>query len=122
MPLVPEPINCDESVKRAIRMIAQKLGYTGTPTFENLILAGLTDGSIIFVDNGGTLSENNTNLNWDDTNGILTVVDTIQTKDSSGNIIMFSDDAQFYITSSTVIPIEAGMSMGLLLGLTYAAP
>lgn len=110
-----------------LRIIIDKLKYLrmgggSTPTFTGLILTGLTDNSIIFVDNDGEFSENNTNLNWDDTNGILTVVDTVQTKDSSGNIIMFSDDTQFYITSSIAIPIEAGMPMGLLLALTYASP
>ncbi len=41
MPLTPEPINCDESVKRAIRAISRKLGYTGSPTYVNMTLTGL---------------------------------------------------------------------------------
>ncbi len=47
----------------------------------------------------------------------------ITIKDSAGDIVMFSDDTQFYITSSVVVPIEAGMIMGpwLFWG-TYAAP
>lgn len=107
----------------ASRVIGQELGPGSSPTFVGLTLTGLTDDSIIFVDNNGVLSENNTNLNWDDVNDILTVRETIQVKDSSGNIVMFSDGSQFYITSSVAIPIEAGMVMGLwLFWGTYASP
>ena len=107
----------------ASRVIGQELGPGSSPTFVGLTLTGLTDNSIVFIDNSGVLSENNTNLNWDDDNDILTVRDTIQVKDSSGNIVMFSDDTEFYVTASVVIPIEAGMIMGpwLFWG-TYAAP
>ena len=106
-----------------VNKIKFNLGHDSSPTFVSMALTGLTDGSIIFVDNNGVLSENNTNLNWNDVNGILTVRDTIQVKDSSGNIVMFSDDTQFYITSSVAIPIEAGMVMGLwLFWGTYASP
>ena len=48
MPLIPEPINCDPSVKRAIRLISRKLGYTGSPVYVNLTLTGLTDNSLIY--------------------------------------------------------------------------
>ena len=107
----------------ASRVIGQELGPGSSPVFVGVTLTGLTDNSIIFVDNNGVLSENNINLNWDDDNDIFTVRETIQVKDSSGNIVMFSDDTQFYITSSVAIPIEAGMIMGpwLFWG-TYAAP
>jgi hypothetical protein len=107
----------------ASRVIGQELSPGSSPTWVGATLTGLTDNSIIFIDNNGVLSENNTNLNWDDINDILTVRETIQVKDSSGNIVMFSDDTQFYITSSVVIPIEAGMVMGLwLFWGTYASP
>ncbi len=62
----------------ASRVIGQELGPGSSPTFVGLTLTGLTDDSIIFVDNNGVLSENNTNLNWDDVNDILTVRETIQ--------------------------------------------
>jgi hypothetical protein len=110
------------SVRQAIAILSRKLGFTGNPTFAGLTLTGLTDDSIVFIDNNGVLSENNTNLNWNNDNNILTIGSTIQIKDSDGNIVMFSDDTQFYVTSSAVIPIEAGMSMGLLLAITYAGP
>ena len=106
----------------ASRVIGQELSPGSSPVFVGVTLTGLTDNSIIFVDNNGVLSENNTNLNYDDDNDIFTVRETIQVKDSSGNIVMFSNGTQFYITSSVAIPIEAGMPMGLLLALTYASP
>ena len=50
MPLVPEPINCDESVKRSIRAMSKKLGYTGYPTHAGLTLTGLTASTLIGAD------------------------------------------------------------------------
>ena len=43
-------------------------------------------------------------------------------KDSGDNIIFYVDDDEMYFTALIVIPIEAGMPMGLLLALTYASP
>jgi len=43
-------------------------------------------------------------------------------KDSGDNIIFYVDDDEMYFTALVVIPIEAGMPMGLLLALTYASP
>jgi hypothetical protein len=107
-------------LRRALNKLAyNRLSPNSTPLFTGLKLKGLTDDSVIFVDNDGVLSENNSDLNWDDINKILTLVDTIQVKDSSGDIVMFSDDTQFYITSSVAIPIADGMPIGLLLALTY---
>jgi hypothetical protein len=106
----------------ASRVIGQGLAPGSSPTFVGLTLTGLTDNSIIFVDNNGVLSENNTNLNWDDANSRLDITDTIRIKNSDGDVVLFSDDTQFYITALVVIPIEAGMPMGLLLALTYASP
>ena len=60
-------------------------------------------------------------LFWDDTNKTLTPV-AMTTFNTSGDIVFHLDDDEMYFTVPTVIPIEAGMPMGLLLGLTYAAP
>jgi hypothetical protein len=62
-----------------------------------------------------------TELVWDDTNKWLQPA-ALQVQDTSGNIIFHVDDDELYFTTPTVIPIEAGMPMGLLLSLTYAAP
>ncbi len=107
----------------ASRVIGQELGPGSSPTWVGATLTGLTQGSVLFAGAGGVISEDNINLNWDNANDVFTVRETIQVKDSSGNIVMFSDDTQFYITSSVAIPIEAGMIMGpwLFWG-TYAAP
>ena len=98
------------------------VGVPDSPTMAGLTLSGLTDNSIVFVDNTGVLSENNTKLNWDDDNDTLTVVDTLTVKDSNGDIVFYVDDAEMYFTKSAAIPIEAGMPIGLALILTYAAP
>jgi hypothetical protein len=58
-------------------------------------------------------------LIWDDTNKTLQPV-AMTVKDTSGTIIFHVDDDEMYFTAGT-IPIAAGMSMGLLLSLTYAA-
>lgn len=56
-------------------------------------------------------------LTTDDVN-----TDTITIKDSDGNIVFYVDVNEMYFTASVVIPIEAGMPIGLALALTYAAP
>jgi hypothetical protein len=63
-----------------------------------------------------TISE----LLWDDTNKTLQPV-AMTVKDTSGTIIFHVDDDEMYFTAG-IVPIAAGMPMGLLLGLTYAAP
>lgn len=47
MPLVPDPKNCDISVKRAIQGLSKKLGYTGSPTHANITLTDLTASLLI---------------------------------------------------------------------------
>ena len=42
-------------------------------------------------------------------------------KDAGDNIIFYVDNDELYFTAGEVIPIEAGMPMGLLLAITYAA-
>ena len=47
MPLVPDPKNCDISVKRAIQGLSKKLGYTASPTYANITLTDLTVSSLV---------------------------------------------------------------------------
>ena len=43
--------------------------HTGaSPTFAGLTLSGLTEGSVLFAGSGGVISEDNSNLFWDDGN------------------------------------------------------
>ena len=58
---------------------------------------------------------------WDDTNKWLQPA-AMQVQNASGDIIFHVDDDELYFTVPTVIPIEAGMPMGLLMAITYAAP
>ena len=55
MPLVPDPKNCDPSVKRAIQGLSNKLGYTASPPFANLTLTGLTASKLVGANASKTL-------------------------------------------------------------------
>lgn len=90
---MPDPKNCDISVKRAIQGLSKKLGYTATPSFESITLTDLTLDDL-------------------DTN-------TITIKDSDGNIVVYADVNEFYFVAETAVAIADGMSIGLLLSLTY---
>ena len=147
MPLVPEPINCDESVKRAIRAISRKLGYTSSGVLAGLTLTDLTASRLVATDSGKVLESITDLTAWiiessanqvvvtDNGDGTLTLslpqdvhVDAtpefagITIKDSSDDIIFYVDDDEMYFTGGAVA-IEAGMIMGpwLFWG-TYAAP
>ena len=87
------------------------------------VKSGAAQGQMLFWDSsvGFWVKTEITELIWDDTNKTLQPV-AMTVKDTSGNIIFHVDDDEMYFTVPTVIPIEAGMPMGLLLGLTYAAP
>ena len=50
MPLVPNPKNCDISVKRAIQGLSKKLGYTSNPTFAGITYSGLTTSRLVSTD------------------------------------------------------------------------
>lgn len=74
MLLVPNPKNCDPSVKKSIQMLASaKLGNKARPVFAGLTLTSMTAGSILFAGTGGLISQDNSNLFWDDTNNRLGV-------------------------------------------------
>ena len=146
MPLIPLPKNCDESVKRAIQGISEKLGYTATPTWVSISLTDLVASRLVATDSGkvfesvadlttwiaGTANQVIVTDNGDGTVTLSTPQDIhvdatpefagLTIKDSGDNIIFYVDDDEMYFTSSVVIPIEAGMPMGLLLALTYASP
>lgn len=52
-------------------LLPQELSISDSPTFLGLTLSGLTEGSVLFAGSGGVLSEDNSNLFWDDTNNRL---------------------------------------------------
>ena len=142
MPLVPEPINCDESVKRAIRAISKKLGYTSSGTFANLTLTDLTASRLITTDTGKTFESVADLTAWiagtanqivvtDDGDGTITLstpqdthVDAhmelagLTIKNAGDDIVFFVDNDEMYFTTGD-IPIADGMPIGLLLVLTY---
>lgn len=49
----------------------QDIRTSASPTFTGLTLSGLTQGSVIFAGSGGVLSQDNTNLFWDDSGNSL---------------------------------------------------
>ena len=146
MPLLPEAKNCDPSVKKNFRRISKELGYTATPTWASIGLTDLLASRLVATDSGkifesvadltawivGTANQVIVTDNGDGTVTLSTPQDThvdahmelagLTIKDSGDNIIFYVDDDEMYFTASIVIPIEAGMSMGLLLALTYASP
>ncbi len=144
MPLIPEPINCDASVKRAIRLISRKLGYTGNPIHANLTLTDLTASRLIATDSGKTFASVADLTTWiagttnqivvsDDGDGTITLstpqdihVDAtpefagITIKNSGDEIIFYVDNDEMYFTAASGTPV-VGNPYGLLLILTYPA-
>jgi hypothetical protein len=60
------------SVRQAIQQLSHlRLGVDSSPTFVGITLTGFTQGSVIFADSGGVLSEDNSNFYWDDSNDRL---------------------------------------------------
>jgi hypothetical protein len=49
----------------------QDIATSSSPTFQGLALSSLTQGSVLFAGASGTISQDNTNLFWDDTNNRL---------------------------------------------------
>lgn len=82
MPLVTEPINCDESVKRAIRAISRKLGYTGSPTYAGMTLTGLTASSLVGTDASKALESVTIGTSLTYTRPTLNTIQGIRTVDS----------------------------------------
>ena len=81
MGLIPSPKDGDwTSLRMALRKLASlKLGSGSTPTFAGLTLTDafslsyLTEGSVLFAGPSGLISQDNTNLSWDDATDTLTV-------------------------------------------------
>ena len=147
MPLLPEAKNCDPSVKKNFRRISKELGYTGIPSHASIKLTDLLASRLVATNSGKVLesiadltawiiqSSANQVVVTDNGDGTVTLslpqnihLDAhpefagLTIKDSGENVIFYVDDDEMYFTASIVIPIEAGMSMGLLLALTYASP
>lgn len=85
MALIPSPKDGDwTSLRMAIRKLSSlKLGSGSTPTFAGLTLTEafslsyLTEKSILFAGPSGLISQDNTNLSWDDATNVLTVANII---------------------------------------------
>lgn len=60
-------------LKATTQILPQDLDITDSPTFAGLTLSGLTEGSILFAGVGGILSQDNTNLFWDNSSNFLRV-------------------------------------------------
>ena len=143
MPLVPDPKNCDISVKRAIQGLSKKLGYTGSPAHKNMTLTDLVASRLIATDSGKTFESVTDLTNWIKGTGNQVIVSvlaggkvTLSTpqnihvdatpewagtviKDAGDNIIFYVDDDEMYFTALIDIPIATGMPIGLALVLTY---
>jgi hypothetical protein len=75
-------------------------GFSATTISASTVTTSFTTGSVIFQGSGGTLSQNNSNLFWDNTNGRLGIKRTPAVEiDVTGSIrassTVFTDVAQF---------------------------
>ena len=71
--------------------LPQDIATSSSPTFSGLTLSSLTEGSILFTGSSGVISEDNSNLYWDDTNnrlGIGTASPGAKLHVSGGNIYL----------------------------------
>jgi uncharacterized delta-60 repeat protein len=69
--------------------LPQDIATTSSPTFSGLTLSSLTSGSVLFAGSGGTISQDNSNLFWDNTNkrlGIGTTAPSYKLTVSGGDI------------------------------------
>jgi photosystem II stability/assembly factor-like uncharacterized protein len=91
------------------------LGTGDSPEWVGATFSGLTASRLVASDGGkGLESVPGTSVHPE--------FDGITIKDSGDNIIFYVDDDEMYFTALVVIPIEAGMPIGLALALTYASP
>ena len=98
-----------------INKIKFNLGRSSSPTLTGLTLTNLTASRLVATDASKILeSVPGTSVHPKFSGTTI--------KDSSDNIIFYVDDDEMYFTASTVIPIEAGMPIGLAFVLTYASP
>jgi len=147
MALVPNIRDGDwTGVRKAIQQISStKLGPKSSPTFASIKLADLIQGSILFAGAAGLISQDNTNLSWDDTNKILALLGTLNasagkvrvrddaankpTAEDDGYLSVYEDGAakrfytfiggrRYYV--NLTIEADVGEPIGLLLALTYA--
>ena len=96
MPLVPDPKNCDVSVKAAIQGISKKLGYTATPPFVSVKLTGLTASTLIGANANKTLESVTIGTGLDYTRPTLSLshLGIENLVDPGGDRILFWDDSE----------------------------
>jgi hypothetical protein len=61
-------VNVNTSGNTITLSLPQNIHTEATPTFAGLTLSSLTPGSILFAGTGGTISQNNSRLFWDNAN------------------------------------------------------
>jgi len=128
-----------------VNKIKMRLGHDSNPEFASLTLSDLVASRLIATDVGKTFESVADLAVWvlgtanqitvTGANGKVTLstpqdihIDATPEwagtviKNADDDIIFYVDNDEMYFTASVAIPIEAGMSMGLLLALTYAEP
>jgi hypothetical protein len=115
-------INVSGSTGSVTLSLPQDIAVTSTPTFGGLTLSGLTAGSIPFIGSGGVLSQNNSQLFWDNANGRLGIGTTSPTSKLSvsgdisldnGNILLSQ------VVGATAPTVNINSSAGNLNGTYY---
>lgn len=71
-----------------------RLGVNSSPTFTGLTLSGLTQNSVLFAGANGVISQDNTNLSWNDSTNILTASGVTVTNAAviGSNSVVFQPD------------------------------
>jgi preprotein translocase subunit Sss1 len=64
----PNQVNVNTSGNTITLSTPQDIHTGASPTFAGLTLSSLTPGSVLFAGSGGIISQNNSNLFWDNTN------------------------------------------------------
>jgi photosystem II stability/assembly factor-like uncharacterized protein len=135
-----------DDVDAAAQATTLGLGTGDSPEFTGVTLSGLSEASIPFIGAGGVLSEDNTNLTWNDSTKVLALAGMLDA--SAGKVLVTDNDSvaptsepdgyigvakiganariyfavdgsMFYTSGSFDVAVQTGNPIGLGLLFTY---
>ena len=141
--VVPQDWNSVLRFSRDVQKYMSSLSNTeSTEYFSEVHISGLTASHLIATDSSKKLVSSDLSTWLSGTVNQITVTDdgdgtstlsipqdlddhtdwicgTLKVWDEDENILVFANSTEFYVTHTSDIPVATGMSMGLLLTLTY---